>query len=250
MKVSIITICYNNEGGITDTIDSVLNQSYPEIEYIIIDGASKDETIPLIQMYGNKINKLVSEPDKGIYDAINKGIKLATGDIVGLIHAGDELYDDHVVEKIAEEFQRSNIEALYGHSKILSADGQKVIRINKSPEYSDSLFRKGWFPSHQSFYVKRILFYKYGFYNDKFRIAADYDLLLRFLYVEKIKVSLLDTYIVKFKLGGTSTKNLQSILEGNKECMYAWKKNGLKIPIYTFPMKLLRKGRQFLYAKI
>lgn len=250
MKVSIITICFNNEVGISDTINSVLNQNYSEIEYIIVDGASKDNTLNIIKSYGNKISKVISEPDRGIYDAINKGIKQSTGDIVGLIHAGDELFDDFVVEKIVQHFKNNDIDALYGHSKIVSEDGKKVVRINKSPSYNENLFRRGWLPSHQSFYVKRELFDKLGYYNIRYKIAADYDLLLRFIEIHKIKISLLDIFIVKFKLGGTSTKNISSIIEGNKECIKAWRENGLKISFYTFPMKFFRKGVQFISAKV
>lgn len=249
-KISIITICFNNEKDIRKTIESAINQTYNNIEYIIVDGASTDNTLDIIKKYEKNISKLISEPDKGIYDAINKGIKYATGDIVGLIHAGDELYDSNVVEKIARFFSESNIDALYGHSKILSEDGSKVVRINKSPEYDKRLFRTGWFPSHQSFYAKRELFNKFGLYNLKYRIAADYELLFRFLYVNNVSVRLLDEFIVKFKIGGTSTKSIKNIVKLNKECIDAWDDNGFRIPFYTIPLKLLRKIKQVFYAKI
>lgn len=250
LKVSIISISFNNEAEIENTIKSVINQTYNYIEYIIIDGASKDNTLDIIQKYKNNISVVISEPDKGIYDAINKGIKCATGDIVGLIHAGDELYDNNVIEKVARCFSESNIDALYGHSKILSEDGTKVVRINKSPEYNESLFRNGWFPSHQSFYAKRELFDKLGLYNLKYRIAADYELLLRFLYIRKVNVKLLDEYLIKFKVGGTSTKSVKNVIKLNKECIDAWNDNGIKIPFYTIPLKLLRKIKQIIDAKV
>lgn len=250
MKISIITIAFNNEKEIAQTIESVVNQTYNGIEYIIIDGGSKDGTLDVIKKYQNSIYKVISEPDKGIYDAINKGIKNATGDIIGLIHAGDELYDNNVIEKVVRCFSESKIDALYGHSKILSEDGSKVVRINKSPEYNESLFRNGWFPSHQSFYAKRELFDKLGLYNLKYRIAADYELLLRFLYIRKVNVKLLDEYIIKFKVGGTSTKSVKNIIKLNKECINAWNDNGIKMPFYTIPLKLLRKIKQIIDAKV
>ncbi|MBN2730378.1 MAG: glycosyltransferase [Bacteroidales bacterium] len=250
MKISIITICYNNEKDIRPTIESVINQTYPEIEYIVVDGASKDNTLEVVKQYRDKISKIISEPDRGIYDAINKGIKAATGEVVGLIHAGDELYDEKVLEKIVTFFQSNNIDALYGHSKIYSADGSKVVRVNKSPEYRANLFSLGWFPSHQSLYAKRELFERFGYYNLKYRIAADYELLFRFLYVHKIRVRLLDEFIIKFKLGGTSTKSLGNIIKLNKECANAWKDNGLQIPFYTIPLKLARKINQLVAAKL
>lgn len=246
MKISIITISYNNEVSISRTINSVLEQTYSNIEYIVVDGASKDRTLEIIDTYADRINKIISEPDNGIYDAINKGIKVSTGEVIGLIHAGDELYDENVIERIAYYFYHNNIEGLYGHSKIFSEDGKKVVRINKSPKYKTNLFPLGWFPSHQSFYVRRDVFVKFGAYSLKYNIAADYELLLRFLYVYKIKVALLDLFIIKFRLGGTSTKSLKNIMNGNKECIKAWEDNGLQIPFYTIAFKLLRKCKQFL----
>jgi glycosyltransferase len=249
MKISIITICRNNEKDIRPTIESVINQTYSDIEYIIVDGLSQDKTLEIIHEYRDKITKIISEPDKGLYDAINKGINAATGDIVGLIHAGDRLYDKFIIEKMAKYFIENKVDAIYGHSKIINAK-KEVVRINESPQFKQSLFKQGWFPSHQSFYAKRALFQKYGLYNLKYKIAADYELLLRFLYFNDVKVSLLDEFIVSFSLGGTSTKNIKNILKLNKECADAWKDNGEAIPFYTIPMKLLRKIPQFIKAKL
>ncbi len=248
MKISIVTICYNNENDIRPTIESVVNQTYQNIEYIVIDGASNDNTVSIISEYQRKISRFISEPDNGIYDAINKGIKVATGDVVGLIHAGDELFDNSVIEKISGYFKSKNIDALYGHSMIYSQDGNRIVRINKSPKFNLKLFRMGWFPSHQSFYAKKELFDKFGYYNLKYKIAADYELILRFLYIQKVKVHLLDNYIVKFKLGGTSSSSMKNIIKHNRECVAAWKDNKLTIPFYTLPFKLVRKIKQFIRA--
>jgi glycosyltransferase involved in cell wall biosynthesis len=250
LKVSIITISYNNEIDISRTIQSVISQSYNNIEYLIIDGGSKDNTLDIVSKYKANIAKIVSESDNGIYDAINKGIKLSTGDIIGLIHAGDELYQSTTVQEIVSFFNANNIDAIYGNSKIYSADGLKVVRVNRSPEYNNKLLRLGWFPSHQSLYIKRELFDRFGLYNLKYNIAADYELLLRYLLVHKIKIKLLNEYIVKFKLGGTSTKSVANIIAQNKECIQAWSDNGLSIPFYTIPLKLLRKINQLFLAKI
>jgi glycosyltransferase len=249
MKISVITICFNNEADIRSTLESVVNQTYPDIEYIIVDGASTDNTLKIVDEYKDKIAKIISEPDNGLYDAINKGIRNATGDVVGLIHAGDKLYDNTVIAKIAKHFEENDMDALYGHSQIIN-NRNEVIRINRSPKFSKSLFRKGWIPSHQSFYAKRELFQEYGLYNLKYRIAADYELLLRFMYFNNAKVSLLDEFIVRFSLGGTSTKGIKNIWQQNKECWNAWKDNGYDAPFYTIPMKLLRKIPQFIKAKL
>lgn len=250
MKVTIITICFNNEKEIVQTIKSVVDQTYPNIEYIIIDGASKDNTLILVNQFKMHISKIISEPDNGIYDAINKGIEVAKGDIVGLIHAGDELHDNFVVEKIVNHFKKNNIDALYGHSKILLPNSNHLLRVNKSPNYKHQLFRLGWFPSHQSFYVKRNIFERFGNYNLKYKIASDYEFLFRLLYINNLKVKLLDEFIIKFKLGGKSSKSLKNIIQLNKECNSAWNDNGLQMPFYTIPLKLFRKIVQIFIAKI
>jgi glycosyltransferase len=249
MKISVITICFNNEKDIRPTLESVVNQTYSDIEYIIVDGASKDNTLKIVDDYKDKITKIISEPDKGLYDAINKGIRKATGDIVGLIHAGDQLHDQYVIEKIARHFEKNDIDMCYGHSKIMN-ENDMVVRVNKSPAYKPSLMKWGWMPSHQSFYAKRKLFEQYGCYNLKYKIAADYELLLRFIYFNRLKAALLDDFIVRFSLGGTSTKGIKNIYLQNRECRAAWKNNGYDAPFYTIPMKLLRKIPQFIKAKL
>lgn len=250
MKISIITICFNNESDIEETIKSVLDQTYSNIEYIIIDGGSSDNTINIINNYKEKISTILSEPDKGIYDAINKGIKLATGNIIGLIHAGDRLFNDEVIAEIALLFNKEkHIDAIYGNSIIVNYY-DKIVRVNQSPEFRKSLFKRGWFPSHQSFYAKKELFIKYGMYSLKYKIAADYELLLRFLYFNDVKVKRLNKFIIKFSIGGTSTRSIENIKKLNKECIQAWADNGEKIPFYTIPLKLFRKIPQFIKAKL
>lgn len=187
MKTSIITISHNNEKDIRPTLESVVKQTYPNIEYIVVDGASNDNTLKIIQEYGSRITKLISEPDKNLYDAINKGIKMASGDVVGLIHAGDRLYNNQVIEIVARHFQESEIDLSYGHSKIVNQNDTPV-RINKSPEYNRSLIRRGWMPSHQSIYVKRDLFEQYGYYRTDLGGAGDYEWFIRYFYANTLRV--------------------------------------------------------------
>jgi glycosyltransferase len=248
VKISIITICYNNEKDIRPTLESVVNQTYSDIEYIIVDGASKDNTLKIVDEYKDKIAKIISKPDKGLYDAINKGIKNATGDIIGLIHAGDRLHDQYVIEKIARHFEKNDIDASYGHSKMVN-QANVLVRIDKSPEYKRYLWKLGWMPAHQSFYAKRELFKKYGYYNLQYQIAADYELMLRFLYFNNVKVKLLDEFTHYFSMGGKSTQGIKNILIQNKECRNAWKDNNQIASFYTMPMKLLQKVPQFIKAK-
>ena len=250
MKISIITISYNNEKDIRQTIESVVNQTYNNIEYIIVDGYSKDDTLKIVEKYKINISKIISEPDNGIYDAINKGIKSATGDIVGLIHAGDILDNNYVIEDIAAIFVNDeSVEAVYGHGRMFGLNG-KVIRTNRSPIFKKSLFRKGYMPSHQGFYMKRSCFERHGYYNLKYKIAADYELLLRYLYVHDLNVKRYDGYVVRFIVGGASTKNVNNIIKANQECVAAWEDNGLKLPKLWFFFKALRKFVQFADAQL
>jgi glycosyltransferase len=249
MNISIITICRNNERDIRPTLESVVNQTYSNIEYIIVDGASTDNTLSIVNEYQNKIAKIISEPDKGLYDAINKGIKAATGDIVGLIHAGDRLYDNEVIAKIARHFEENDIDISYGNSKIVNEKGLAV-RINKSPEYKRNIARWGWMPSHQSIYAKRELFERYGYYNLDLHPSSDYEWFLRYFYFNQLKIKRLDEYIICFSMGGTSTKSYTSRLRSSsknqiKDC---WIVNGKQPPKGIVYYKLIRKIKQFVLA--
>ncbi|MGM9778844.1 MAG: glycosyltransferase family 2 protein [Prevotella sp.] len=250
MKISIITICFNNEKDIRATIESVVNQTYDDIEYIIKDGGSKDGTMAIVNEYKDRISKIISCPDKGIYDAINQGIKAATGDVVGLIHAGDQLYDRYVIAKIADHFEKNDIDVSYGHSKIYNEKG-KVVRVNKSPEYTKSLCRRGWFPSHQSIYVKRKVFEKYGYYDTEIGWAADYQWFILLFYVQNLRIKRLDAFIVRFAIGGTSTSNYKSRLtKRHKQMMQeCWWSNGVEPPLGIVCWQILRKVKQIVMAK-
>lgn len=204
MKISIITVVWNNVNTIKDAIESVLNQTYKNIEYIIIDGGSTDGTIEVIQSYGNKINKFVSERDEGIYDAMNKGIKLATGDVIGILNSDDFYKSNDVLETVAKEFMVKDIDCLYGDLEYVDqSNTSKVVRYWKSKPYRKGLFQKGWHPPHPTFFVKREIYHKYGMFNTNFKIAADYELMLRFLEKYQIKSSYIPKVLVSMRLGGT-----------------------------------------------
>lgn len=244
MKISIITIAYNNEKDIRPTLESVINQTYNNIEYIVVDGKSSDKTLDIINEYSSSITKIISEPDKGIYDAINKGIQNATGNVVGLIHAGDRLYDNNVINDIASFFKNNDIDAIYGQSVIVNAN-DRPIRVNKSPSFKKALFRRGWMPSHQSIYIKRELFDELGHYRLDLGSYSDYEFVLRYFYFNDLKVVLLDRFILKFALGGVSTTNYEEILMAQKEHRNCWKVNGENPPFYMSCLKLIRKIPQF-----
>lgn len=253
MKISIITICFNNEKDIRATIESVMAQTCKDFEYIIVDGASTDHTLEIVKEYGNRITKVISEPDKGLYDAINKGFRNATGDIVGMIHAGDRLYDETVLQQVKDFFETYNVDISYGHSKIV--DGNDVSqRINRSPEYKRSLVRRGWMPSHQSIYCKRDLLEKYGYYRLDCGGGADYEWVVRYFYKygEKLKIRRLDSYIIKFSLGGQSTRNYKEKFSKHYVDFIhrCWRMNELTPPPFIVTWMFIRKIRQFLTAMI
>lgn len=253
MKISIITICYNNQSDIRATIESVINQTYQNIEYIIKDGGSTDGTMTIVNEYKNCISQVISCPDNGIYDAINQGIQAATGDVVGLIHAGDQLHDENVIAKIAAHFEKNNIDVSYGQSKIVNQAG-KIVRINHSPSYNPFYMKLGWAPSHPGIYAKKSVFEKIGYYDLFIGYAADYQWMVRCFYKNSnnLKIERLNEYILRFFLGGESTTDYKKILgkkqkEALAEC---WTSNGIKAPMGIAYRKWLWKLTQFFWTLI
>lgn len=248
LKISVITICFNNEQDIRNTIESVIHQTYDEIEYIVVDGKSTDHTMSIVQDYSAHIDIIISEPDNGMYDAINKGIKLASGDVVGLIHAGDRLFDDQVISRIAGHFISNDIDAMYGHSVLVNQEDEPV-RVNKSPQFRKSLFKAGWMPSHQSVYIKKEVIERLGDYRIDLGGSGDYEFVLRYFYFNNLKVKRLDAYILRFAMGGRSTSNYSKTLwASQKKHIEAWRLQGSEPPFYFVPFKLLRKIKQFYLA--
>ena len=207
MRVSIITVCYNRKATIEKSIRSVLGQHYPNIEYIVIDGNSIDGTKEIIQSYSDRITTYISEPDNGMYDAINKGLRLATGDIVGLLHSDDEFYDLAVVTKIVAAFKSTpDTDCVYGNGIYVSNDTEeRIVRNRIGGAYNFEKIKSGWLPLHPTVYLKKSVIDNYGFYNLDFKIASDTEFLLRYLYKNKINVTYLNEYVVKMRMGGLST---------------------------------------------
>ena len=243
-KISIITVVWNNASTIKDAIDSILNQTYENIEYIVVDGASTDGTVEIIQSYGDKISKFISEKDKGLYDAMNKGIGLATGDIVGILNSDDFYKSNDVLETVVNEFIRKDIDCLYGDLEYVAAhDTDKIVRYWKSKEFEDGLFQKGWHPAHPTFFIKREFYDKYGVFNLDFKIAADYEIMLRFLEKYKLKSSYINKTFVKMRIGGESNRSVLNIIKANLESYRAWKVNSL----YINPLRLILKPLSKLF---
>jgi len=249
LKISIVTICFNNEAVIRRTIESVTGQDYPDIEYIVVDGSSTDGSLDIIKEYEQQIATLISEPDKNLYDAINKGMKAATGDVVGLIHAGDRLFDGQVIGKIADHFNTNDIDVMYGHS-ILVNEKDVPVRVNRSPAYRRPLVKRGWMPSHQSIYIRRSVLNRIGYYNLDLHPSSDYEFFLRYFYFHSLRIKRLDEFIVRFSLGGISTKNYLNNIRSQDQQMKGWTINGVNPPFYLVPLKLARKPRQFVLAAL
>ena len=237
---------WNNAKTIKDAINSVLNQSYKDIEYIVIDGASTDGTIAILQSYGDKI-KFISEKDNGLYDAMNKGIRMATGDVVGILNSDDFYASNKILQIVADEFLKGNIDSVYANLEYIDAnDPKRVIRYWRSKKYQEGLFRSGWHPAHPTFFVKKEIYEKYGVFDLSFKIAADYELMLRFFEKYKIISSYVDEVFVKMRIGGESNKSIKNIIKANMESYRECQANGLYINPLRFLLKPFSKIIQFI----
>lgn len=245
MKVSIITATYNSVSTIIDAIESVNNQTYENIEHIIIDGGSVDSTVNVVNKFGKRISTLISEPDKGIYDALNKGIALSTGDVIGFMHSDDIFASNTVVEKIVEEFEKNNTDSVYGDlDYVQKADLNKVVRKWVSGGFSLSKIKRGWMPPHPTFYMKREKYNLHGGFNLSYKIAADYDSILRYFWQGKISTAYIPEVLVKMRVGGASNRSIKNMIQKSKEDKLALVTNGIPW-MQALAMKNVSKIPQF-----
>jgi glycosyltransferase len=250
MKVSIITASYKCAQTIEDCMQSIVVQTYPNIEHIIVDGGSKDGTLEVIDKYRDKIAKVVSEPDKGIYDAMNKGIKFATGNIVGIINSDDILADESVIEAVVSAMSYSNADSCYGDLVYVDRGNMdKVIRYWNAGEFQRERFRNGWMPPHPTFFVKKEVYEKYGPFNLEFPVTADYELMLRFLYKYNVSITYIPKVLVKMRTGGKSRPGVINTTKNMLENYRAWKINELEANPLTFFLKPLSKATQYIKSK-
>lgn len=246
-KVSVITAVYNNAATVKDTLLSFRSQSYPHAEHIIVDGASTDGTLDVVRQYAGKNAVIRSEPDQGMYDAMNKGLALASGDIVGFLNADDVYADPHVLEEIVNTIDEKNVDAAYGDLVYIDrTDIGKVVRYWKSRDYRDGLFEKGWMPAHPTFYARKSVYEKYGGYDLSYRRQSDFELTLRFLAVHKIKSAYIPKILVHMRSGGAS-QGLRHIIEGNIEAYRACRRHSLKVSPLFIARKILSRVPQFFY---
>jgi glycosyltransferase involved in cell wall biosynthesis len=251
-KISVITVVFNNEDTIADTIDSVAAQGYANLEYIVIDGLSKDRTLDRIKERKGIISKLISEQDAGIYDAMNKGIALATGDIIGFIN-GDDFYLPGTLAKVAKTFkEHPQLEACYGDlCYVKQNDPQTVVRHWRSSAFVPAAFEKGWAPPHPTFFVRRDVYERFGSFDLGYRIAADVELMMRFLERHRIRVQYVPGVMVKMRMGGTTNRSLTNIINQNKEILRALRTHGLNADLFRFlSRKFLSRGLQFARGKL
>jgi len=243
LKISIITVVRNNEKTIKDAIESVLGQTYKNIEYIIIDGKSTDGTVEVIKSYDNKISKFISESDKGLYDAMNKGIKLSTGDVVGILNSDDFYINEFVIERVVKEFEEKKTDSVFADLVyVKSQNVNKIVRYYDSGYFNPSKFAYGWMPAHPTFFVKRSVYEKYGLFRTDLKTSADFDILARFLYTHKISYSYIKEVLVKMRLGGVST-SISSIWVNNIEQLKICRQNNIDTDIFKilskYPSKLI-----------
>jgi glycosyltransferase involved in cell wall biosynthesis len=248
MKISIITATYNSEKHIQGVIASIASQTYKNIEWVVVDGASKDATVNVIkENYTGELN-ILSEPDKGIYDALNKGLTLATGDIIGFLHSDDFFENETVIERIATQFQLNNCDGVYGDLRYVNVeDTAKIVRYWKSNPFHSSLLKKGWMPAHPALFLKKEVYQKHGNFDTSFKIAADYDFMLRILKDEILKFHYLPEVITNMRVGGASN-TLGNIKQKMKEDLTALKKNGVG-GVSTLARKNISKITQFFLKK-
>ena len=231
MKISIITVTFNSANTVEDTIKSVLSQEYKDYEYLVVDGGSKDATVDIIKKYEPLFEgrmRWISERDKGMYDGINKGIRMAKGDVVGIINSDDFFHRTDIFNKVAEAFEDKSIEAIYGDVRFVNPDDlEKTTRYYSSKNWKPSKFRLGFMPAHPSFYTYKENFEKYGYYQYDYHIAADYELLIRHLYTNKVPAKYIPLDFMKMRTGGRSTNGFKANVLLNKEIVRACKENGI-----------------------
>ena len=246
MKVTIITATYNSEKYLEECLSSVVSQDYPDIEHIVVDGKSTDGTIGIIKKFEPHLTHWISETDRGMYDAINKGMAISTGDIIGILNSDDVLASNDVISAIVKAFKKGNTDTLYGDLEYVDPGNlEKIYRVWKGKPYRRKLFRYGWMPAHPTFYIKRSLVEKFGGYENHYYSAADYEFMARYLYHYKVSAYYLPKLLVKMRRGGQSNNSFLKRLRANRRDYLAMKKNHIPFPFLVSILKPLSKLHQY-----
>jgi glycosyltransferase involved in cell wall biosynthesis len=246
MKVTVITVCYNSAVTIADTLRSVREQNYKDIEHIIVDGKSTDKSLEIVALEGEHVSTVVSEPDDGIFDAMNKGLALASGDIIGFLNSDDVFADRDVIQSVVEAMHDESIDACYGDLVYVAQhDLNKVVRYWRSEDYKVGLFDRGWIPAHPTFYARKKIYQEYGKFDRSLQLAADFDVLLRLFVIHKIRSVYVHRTFVRMRLGGASNASPMSIVKQNLYVYRAFKKYRLKVGFKLFFFRVFVRLLQF-----
>ena len=246
MKISIITACCNSEVTLADTLDSVSAQDFDGLEHIVVDGGSTDNTLDIVKAHGSRVARVIPGPDKGIYDALNKGIVASAGEIVGVMHSDDMYTEPSVLRKVADFMVKSGTDACYGDLVYVRRDEPaKVVRYWQAGDFEPEKFRRGWMPPHPAFFLKRSAYDKYGLYKLEYPLASDYELMLRMLYRHRVSCAYLPEILVKMRCGGASRAGLVNTARMLRENYRAWAANGLNPSLSTFLLKPFSKLEQY-----
>lgn len=250
MKITLITVCLNSAATICDTLESVRAQDHPDIEYLVIDGASTDGTLEIVRGYGDVVTRLLSEPDRGMYDSMNKGLRLATGEVVGFVHSDDMLASPSVIGEIARAFADSQIECVFGDIDMVDpADTTRVVRHWRSGPHRPGRLSRGWYPPHVSLYIRKSVLDEVGPFDERYRIAADMDHMVRLFEVRGVRSMYLPQVLVRMRAGGASNRSLRNIWRANLETWRSLRSHGFPVGPWFIVFKLMRKIPQlFLRA--
>ena len=247
MKISVVTASYNSAATIGDTLQSIAAQTHRDVEHLVIDGGSRDDTVQIVRAHASPGLKVVSERDRGIYDAMNKGLALATGEVVGFLNSDDMYADPQALERVAQAFRDPAVDVVYGDIVFVAErDTRRTVRLWTSRPYTPGLCSSGWMPPHPSLYVRRAVYEKHGGYDLAFPAAADFEMALRLLDIKRLRSVYVPAVQVRMRMGGQSTRSLRNIISGSREVSRACRKHGLPGGIRFAVMRLLVKVPQFL----
>lgn len=250
MKISVITVSYNSAATIADTVRSVASQSYQDIEHLVIDGQSKDSTITVVEAHRHSHLILSSEPDSGIYDAMNKGLSRATGEVIGFLNSDDFYADDTVLEKVATVFLDKSVEACFADLVYVMPDNSRVVRYWKSKPFAKGDFAKGWCPAHPTFYIRKSALDRLGMFDQSFKLAADVEFMMRYLESGAIKSIYIPHVFVRMRLGGATNQSWGNVWKQNKEIFVALKKNSFSFsPLVFWMHKIFSRAWQYVSAR-
>lgn len=250
MKVTVITVCLNSEKSIERTIKSVINQDYKNVQYIIIDGGSKDSTVSIINKYKDSIEKIVSEKDDGIYTAINKGIKFADGDIISILHADDIYFNKNILSEVVQNFKNNKfLDCIIGTTLMKKKFNDQILRKYSPVNFKKWMMYLGISPPHPSMFLRGFVYKKYGLYKENYRIASDFDFYLRILFINKIKYKLMDNKYIIMNYGGASTKSFNSNIIASKEILKSFRENNIYNNFLLILMRFPFKIFQYIFKK-